>query len=184
MRVIAGKAKGVKLDTLKGNNTRPTTDRTKETLFNIIQYNVQDCIFLDLFCGSGAIGIEALSRGAKQSFFIDNNQDAVTCTKKNLKKTKLEESSKVLKSDGLSSIDELDIYGSKFDIIFMDPPYNQSFEQNILLAIERSNIIHEDSIIIVEASLNTEFKYLENSSLYLYREKKYKTSKHVFIRKK
>ena len=104
MRVIAGTAKGTKLITLKGDHTRPTTNRIKETLFNIIQYDIPDSIFLDLFSGSGAIGIEALSRGAKQAFFVDNNPDAIKCIRENLKKTRLEEASKVLKTDALSSL--------------------------------------------------------------------------------
>ncbi|NMB44501.1 MAG: 16S rRNA (guanine(966)-N(2))-methyltransferase RsmD [Clostridiales bacterium] len=183
MRVIAGTAKSIKLDTIEGDKTRPTTDRTKETLFNIIQYDVQDCVFLDLFCGSGAIGIEALSRGAKQAFFVDNNREAVAITKKNLKKTKLEEKAKVIKSVALASIGEIEAYGLGFDIIFMDPPYNKLLEKDILLTIEKSGLIHDNTIIIVEASIETDFQYLEDTSLHVYREKNYKTSKHVFIRK-
>ncbi|NLJ89898.1 MAG: 16S rRNA (guanine(966)-N(2))-methyltransferase RsmD [Clostridiales bacterium] len=184
MRVIAGTAKSIKLDTISGDKTRPTTDRTKETLYNMIQYDVPDCIFLDLFCGSGAIGIEALSRGAKQAFFIENNKDAITVTKTNLKKTKLDDRAIVIKSDARSSIGELERYNTKFDIIFMDPPYNKSLEEDILLALEDSSLIHDKTIIIVEASKETEFEYLDKTSLHVYKEKKYKTSKHVFISKR
>ncbi len=184
MRVIAGTAKSIKLDTLEGNNTRPTSDRTKETLFNMIQLDVLDCVFLDLFCGSGAIGIEALSRGARQAFFIDNNKDAILFTKKNLNKTKLEDKAKVLKSEALSSIKRLEVYGNRFDIIFMDPPYNKSLEEEVILAIEGSSLIHDGTTIIVEAMLETDFEYLKDTSLRVYKEKKYKTSKHVFINKK
>ena len=184
MRVIAGIARSIQLETLPGDTTRPTTDRTKETLFNIIQYDVSDSTFLDLYSGSGSVGIEALSRGARQAVFVDNNPAATACINRNLKKTKLEKASRVLKSDALASISELDTYDIKFDIVFMDPPYNKSHEKDILLAISRSNIIHDNSIIIVEASLNTEFDYLHESSLEVYRVKKYKTSKHVFVRNK
>lgn len=183
MRVIAGTAKSIKLRTLEGDVTRPTTDRTKETLFNIIQYDIPDSNFLDLFSGSGAIGIEALSRGAKQAFFVDNNPDAIACIKENLKKTNLEGSSKILKSDALSSLYQLDIYDDKFDIIFMDPPYNKSYEKDILLSIANSDLLHDDSIIIVEVSLKTDMDYLDNTALHIYREKRYKISKHVFIKK-
>lgn len=183
MRVIAGTARSIQLETLEGDETRPTTDRNKETLFNIIQYDIPDCTFLDLFSGSGAVGIEALSRGARQAYFVDNNKDAISCIKRNLKKTRLEDSSTILSSDVLSALHQLDIYDNKFDIIFMDPPYNMSYEKDILIALSNSGLIHDDSIIIVEVALKTDFEYLDTTTLHVYREKKYKTSKHVFIRK-
>ena len=97
--MTAGTAKSIQLGTLDGRETRPTTGRIKETLFNIIQLDVPNCIFLDLYSGSGAIGIEALSRGAKKAYFVDNNPDAVKCIKRNLKRTNLEDGSVVLQSD-------------------------------------------------------------------------------------
>ncbi len=183
MRVIAGTAKSIYLETIEGDGTRPTSDRIKETLFNIIQFDLADSIFLDLFSGSGSIGIEALSRGAKQAYFVDNNPKAIKCIKSNLKRTKLDDKSKVLNSDALAAISRLNIHDNKFDLIFIDPPYNSLYEKDTLEAISKTNLLHDDSIIIVEAGLKTTFDYLDNSPLEVYREKEYKNNKHVFIRK-
>lgn len=181
MRVIAGTAKSIQLVTLEEDATRPTTDRIKETLFNMIQFDVPNCIFLDLFSGSGAIGIEALSRGAKQAVFVDKSPKAIKCIKENIKKTNFNDKSKILNTDALTSIHELDNHGMQFDIIFIDPPYNQYFERGILKEISSSKLIHDNSIIIVEAAIKTDFDYLDSISLHIIREKKYKTNKHVFI---
>lgn len=181
MRVIAGKAKRLNLKTIEGFDTRPTTDRIKETLFNMINVQLADCDFLDLFSGSGAIGIEALSRGAKSAVFVENNKSAVNCIKENLRTTKLGEDAVVLALDVMSAIRTLEIQGRVFDIIFMDPPYNHLLEKQVLEALQFSNIIYYNTIIIVEASLDTELDFLENTKFKIYKEKKYKTNKHVFI---
>ena len=99
MRVIAGKARRIPLVTVKGMETRPTTDRTKETLFNMIAHGLCDCTFLDLFSGSGAIGIEAISRGVKKAVFVENNPNAIQCIMENLKKTQLEDQAEVIRED-------------------------------------------------------------------------------------
>lgn len=181
MRVIAGTAKSIQLATIEEKGIRPTTDRIKETLFNIIQFDVPNCNFLDLFSGSGAIGIEALSRGAKQAVFVDNSPKAIKCINENIKKTNFNDRSKILNTDALASIHELDNHGMQFDIIFIDPPYNQYFERDILKKISNSKLIHDKSIIIVEATMKTDFDYMDCLSLNIIREKKYKTNKHVFI---
>ncbi|WP_066716124.1 16S rRNA (guanine(966)-N(2))-methyltransferase RsmD [Clostridium sp. Marseille-P299] len=181
MRVIAGKARRTLLKTPEGFDTRPTTDRTKETLFNILNGYLPDCNFLDLFSGSGAIGIEAISRGAKLAVFSEINRIAIECIKSNLKATHFEENAKVYQQDALSVIRSMEKEGRAFDIIFMDPPYNQALEQEVLEYLEHSTIVSRDTIIVVEASLDTSFDYLENSRFQVYREKVYKTNKHVFI---
>ena len=181
MRVIAGKAKRLNLKTIEGLDTRPITDRIKETLFNMINVQLADCDFLDLFSGSGAIGIEALSRGAKSAVFVENNKSAVNCIKENLRTTKLGEDAVVLALDVMSAIRTLEIQGRVFDIIFMDPPYNHLLEKQVLEALQFSNIIYYNTIIIVEASLDTELDFLENTKFKIYKEKKYKNNKHVFI---
>lgn len=181
MRVIAGKAKRLTLKTIEGLDTRPTTDRIKETLFNMINMQLADCDFLDLFSGSGAIGIEALSRGAKSAVFVENNKASVECIKDNLRITKLKENGVVLALDVLSAIRTLEIQGRVFDVIFMDPPYNCLLEKQVLEALQFSNIIYYNTIIIVEASIETEFDYLEHTKFKIYKEKKYKTNKHIFI---
>jgi 16S rRNA (guanine966-N2)-methyltransferase len=184
MRVIAGKAKRLQLETIAGLDTRPTTDRIKETLFNILAQDLVDCDFLDLFSGSGAIGIEALSRGAKSAVFVENNKAAVNCIKSNLKTTNLAETATILVMDALTAVRNLDNNGKVFDIIFMDPPYNNGLEKSILEYLEHSNLMHYNTIVVVEASLDTDFSYLEDSNLEVYRIKEYKTNKHVFIQKR
>ncbi|WFR59856.1 16S rRNA (guanine(966)-N(2))-methyltransferase RsmD [Anaerocolumna sp. AGMB13025] len=181
MRVIAGKAKRLTLKTIDGLETRPTTDRIKETLFNMINQELADCDFLDLFSGSGAIGIEALSRGARSAVFIENSKAALDCIKLNLHNTGLLAGAMVLALDVISSIRTLELQGRVFDIIFMDPPYNQGLEQKVLNALEHSSIVYRNTIIIVEASMDTSFDYLDKSRFQIYREKEYKTNKHVFI---
>lgn len=181
MRVIAGSAKRTVLKTIEGENTRPTTDRMKETLFNMIQYEITDTCFLDIFSGSGGIGIEALSRGAKNCVFIENNKKAVECIQYNLNKTQLFTKSEVFHSDHLTALDKLEAKGKCFDTIFMDPPYDKDLEKETLIRLAGSALIHNDSVIIVEASFHTPFDYLEDYGYYIRREKKYKTNKHVFI---
>ena len=162
MRVIAGKAKRLNLKTIEGLDTRPITDRIKETLFNMIN-------------------VQALSRGAKSAVFVENNKSAVNCIKENLRTTKLGEDAVVLALDVMSAIRTLEIQGRVFDIIFMDPPYNRLLEKQVLEALQFSNIIYYNTIIIVEASLDTELDFLENTKFKIYKEKKYKNNKHVFI---
>ena len=178
MRVIAGTRRSLLLKTPDGNVTRPTTDRIKETLFNVLQTDIQDSIFVDLFSGSGAIGIEALSRGAKKAYFIEMNKEAISCIQDNVKFTKFTEQAVVLKQEVVSG---LEFIKESVDIIFMDPPYDQLLEKTILDKLSKMNILKEDSMIIVEASLKTEFDYLEDLGFVVLKEKKYKTNKHVFI---
>ncbi len=183
MRVIAGTAKRLQLKTVKGDNTRPTTDRIKETLFNMLQNDIEGCRFLDLFSGSGAIGIEALSRGAKETVFVENNKEAINCIKENLIFTKLVNSGIVMSYDVMTAISMLEGRNAKFDIVFMDPPYNKEIEKEVLDRLKQSEIIDSDTMIIVEASLNTSFSYLRDMGYELFKEKKYKTNKHMFIYK-
>ena len=176
-------AKRLQLKTVKGDNTRPTTDRIKETLFNMLQNDIEGCRFLDLFSGSGAIGIEALSRGAKETVFVENNKEAINCIKENLIFTKLVNSGIVMSYDVMTAISMLEGRNAKFDIVFMDPPYNKEIEKEVLDRLKQSEIIDSDTMIIVEASLNTSFSYLRDMGYELFKEKKYKTNKHMFIYK-
>ena len=181
MRVIAGKARRLQLKTPEGFDTRPTTDKTKETLFNILNPYLADSDFLDLFSGSGAIGIEALSRGAKYAAFVEDNKTALDCIRANLKTTKLEGSAEVLPQKALDAIRALEVRGKVFDVIFMDPPYNNLLEQEVLLALQNSNIIYCDTIIVIEASLKTNFDYLDDTKFRIFKTKEYKANQHVFI---
>lgn len=184
MRVIAGTAKHLSLKTVKGENTRPTTDRIKETLFNMLQNEIENSFFLDLFSGSGAIGIEALSRGAKEAVFVENNREAISCIKDNLGFTKLADSGIVMAYDVMSAISMLEGKNIIYDIVFMDPPYNKNIEKDVLERLSNSSVIDENTLIIVEASIDTSFSYIEDMGYELHKEKKYKTNKHMFIYKK
>lgn len=182
MRVIAGSARHLQLKTVEGDATRPTTDRIKETLFNMLQNDVCGCSFLDLFSGSGAIGIEALSRGAGHAVFVENSKKALECIRQNLNFTKLADKGEVFSLDVLDAVRKLD--GRKaFDIIFMDPPYNKELEKQVLEALADTSLVDEYTLIIVEASLETGFDYLEDLGYRMKKYKKYKTNAHVFIEK-
>ncbi len=183
MRVIAGSARRLLLKTVPGMDTRPTTDRIKETLFNMLQMEIPGCYFLDLFSGSGAIGIEALSRGAKKAVFIENNQDAINCIRENLASTKLEENALVMGNDVIAGLRRLEGHNYRFDVVFMDPPYHQGFEQKVLEYLAASPMVTEDTLIIIEAALDTDFDWLEQAGYHLIRNKEYKTNKHVFVGK-
>ncbi|MGN8630569.1 16S rRNA (guanine(966)-N(2))-methyltransferase RsmD [Blautia sp. HCP3S3_G3] len=182
MRVIAGKARRLQLKTVPGLDTRPTTDRIKETLFNILQPELLDCRFLDLFSGSGGIGIEALSRGAQYAVFVEKNPKACACIRENLSFTKLAENGKLLNMDVLQALRSLEHKGV-FDCVFMDPPYQQELERQVLEYLRESSIIDENTLIIVEADLKTDFSYAEDLGYCLLRSKEYKTNKHVFLKK-
>lgn len=179
MRVIAGSAKRIQLKTIKGLETRPTTDRIKETLFNMIAPWIGGCSFLDLFAGSGGIGIEALSRGAEEAVFVEKNRAAVSVIRENLKVTRLEEHAEVIQADVSAGLHRLS--GRQFDYIFMDPPYQGKFENSTLKLIGELGLLRDDGMIIVEAALETDFEYLPSLGYSLVKEKKYKNNKHVFI---
>lgn len=180
MRIIAGELRHLNLKTPKGDNTRPTTDRIKETLFNILNPYLYDCKFLDLFSGSGGIGLEAISRGAKCAYLIERDKSAIACIEDNIKTTKTNDKAFLIKGDVITKIASLPC---KFDIIFMDPPYNFELEKTAIDNIIRFDKLESDGLIIVEADLNTKFDYLKSFGLYIEREKLYKTNKHIFIRK-
>ena len=183
MRVIAGTARRLPLKTLPGMDTRPTTDRTKETLFNILQPVMGDCIFLDLFSGSGAIGIEALSRGSAATVFVENNPKAAACIKENLEFTHLADKAEIMKNDVLTALRMLE-GREPFDCIFMDPPYGREIEKEVIQYLSDSSLAGSKTIIVVEADLKTNFDYLEENGFVLDKYKKYKTNAHIFIKKR
>lgn len=182
MRVIAGTARRLRLVTPEGNDTRPTQDRIKETLFNMIQNEVPGAVFLDLFAGSGGIGIEALSRGASKAYFIENAVAAYKCILQNLKTTHFEEDATVLKQDvviGLRNIHEEEV-----DIIFLDPPYHEGLYERTLAQLGTMKYVTEHTMIIVESSADMDFSFAEDYGFEVRREKEYKTNKHVFLYRK
>lgn len=185
MRVIAGTARSLQLKTVDSMDTRPTQDRIKETLFNILQFEVQGIDFLDLFAGSGGIGIEALSRGARHAVFVDSAPKSVRCIQENLEHCRFTENSMVIASDYLSALNRLRSLDYHFGIVFMDPPYNHGFERKAMQLLHEMDYIDEHTLFVIEADLEDDFaQEIEDFGYTLMREKMYKTNKHVFFRKK
>ncbi|MCR5748468.1 MAG: 16S rRNA (guanine(966)-N(2))-methyltransferase RsmD [Lachnospiraceae bacterium] len=182
MRVIAGSARRIELKSLSGTDTRPTLDRYKETLFNTIQAYVPESIFIDVFAGTGSIGIEALSRGASRAYFIENNRKAVAVIEENLNKTHLADKAKVLTSDAVSGLIQIEHDGPA-DVIFIDPPYNKNLEVQVLKLLAGSKLVDENTLVIVEASNETELDYTEALGFNITKTKKYRTNKHIFLMK-
>ena len=180
MRVIGGKLKGRKLVSPSGESIRPTSDMAKQGIFNVLQFDIEGSRFVDLFSGSGGIGIEALSRGAKEAVFVENNPKAMRCIKDNLRFTRLESRAATMTADVMNALYRLE--GEKiFDIIFMDPPYDRGLEKKVLEYLSGSDLVYDDTTIIVEASKETDFSYVEDLGFSIIREKIYKTNKHMFI---
>ena len=179
MRVIAGAAKGHNLQTIEGLETRPTTDRIKETLFNIIAFDLPECSFLDLFSGSGAIGIEALSRGAKEAVFLDAAAECQKVITANLQHTKLQDRARLMKTDVFSALDKLAAEGKKFDIIFMDPPYAAGLYEPVLEKIMEKGLLKEEGYLITEGS--SQIPLTPPAGMKILREKVYKTTLLTFL---
>ena len=150
MRVISGKARGITLMTPKGEHTRPTADRVKEALFSIIQFDLPGAKVLDLFGGTGQLGIEALSRGAKHAVFVDSREDACSLIKENLKRAKLETEASVIRSDYLQYLNRCT---DRFDIVLLDPPYAEVFLEKSLKIITEIDILQSGGIIVAERPL-------------------------------
>lgn len=179
MRVIAGSRRSLPLKSLEGDNTRPTVDKYKETLFNCIQMEVPDSMFLDLFSGSGAIGIEALSRGAKRAVLVENNKQALDVIKANVHFTKFENEAEIVKSDVISYVSRLPKI--TFDVIFMDPPYGKGLEKEVIEILNTKEFTNPDYTIIIEATLDEDMSYIEDTKFKIYKTKNYKNNKHVFL---
>ena len=153
MRVISGKARGVALKTPQGQQTRPTADRVKEALFSIIQFDLPCARVLDLFGGTGQLGIEALSREAKSAVFVDAQDAACKLIKENLRRTKLEEQAQVVRSDYMAYLSRC---REKFDIVFLDPPYAEKFLENALKKLTEIDILESGGIIVAERPVEKE----------------------------
>ena len=169
MRVVAGTARGVSLKTPDGMKTRPTTDRVKEAMFSVLHFDLPGAKVLDLFGGTGQLGIEALSRGARSCVFVDENDKACQLIRENLKRTKFEAQAKVIRGDYLQF---LRTTGEKFDIILLDPPYAEVFLENCLNLITEIDILQTDGIIVterpVEKKLTMSFDGFSRSKDYKY----------------
>jgi len=180
MRVISGSARRLVLE-VPDDKARPTTDRTKETLFNIINDYVYSALVLDLFAGSGALGIESLSRGARHAVFCDNYMGSIKCVKKNLTHTNLIENASILQYDYVKALHLFKEKNQCFDLIFLDPPYNKGIQMETLRLIHQLDILSKKGIIVVESSIDTLISVDDYSSLCIYKEKRFKTNKFTFI---
>ena len=179
MRVITGKARGIVLKTPEGMTTRPTADRVKEALFSIIQFDVLNANVLDLFAGTGQLGIEAISRNAKSAVFVDAQEQACKLVNENLKKTKLDSYARVVRSDYAVFLKNCQ---QKFDIIFLDPPYAEKFLENSLKTISEIDILRDGGIIICEKTADKQLD-AEIPGLSLQKEYRYGSSSLVLYRK-
>ena len=171
MKVISGLLKGRNIEGYNIDGTRPTMDRVKESLFGMIQNHLKNSIFLDLFAGSGQIGIEAISNGASLCYFIDNNKEVINILNKNINNLNIKKQSKVILSDWKKSLNEFSNQNIKFDLIFVDPPYDYDVYEKILEKVSSLNLLNENGIIILEHA-NLKLKETYNN-LNLYKTKKY-----------
>lgn len=181
MRVISGLARGTKLDSLEGLTTRPTLDRIKESMFNIIQNKIDGAHVLDLFSGSGALAIETLSRGATKAYLCDKSKEAINIIKKNIQKTRFEDKAVIINKDYLKCLNVLE--DEKFDIIFLDPPYQSNFAETALKIIIQKDLLDENGIIIFETDKN-DIKDIEKLNINIYDLRKYGRVKLVFLNRK
>lgn len=180
MRIISGTARGTKLYTLEGQATRPTLDRVKESLFNIIQNEIPNSIFLDLFSGSGAIGLEAASRGTKKSILCDKSKDAIKVINRNIEKTHLKEKVELYNLDYQTLI-KTKIKG-KVDIVYIDPPYDSDFAIKSLELLIEQKIIDENSKIIIETDNGEKIlQQLEQVNVEITDKRKYGRAILVFL---
>lgn len=172
MRIISGRSRGLKLNAPKNNDIRPTTDRIKESLFNIINSYILDSSVLDLFAGTGSLGLECLSRGAKECVFVDSNKESINVLNSNIKKVNFIKESEVLNRDFNNALNFLKEKNRVFDLIFLDPPYYENMFIKAISNIDEFKLIHEDSMIVVEHDSKDEFPD-KLGRLFKYKEKKY-----------
>jgi 16S rRNA (guanine(966)-N(2))-methyltransferase RsmD len=152
MRIITGKAKGVRLATLPGEAVRPTTEMAKEGIFSAIQFDLAEKSFLDLFAGSGQMGLEAISRGAKSATFVDCSEDSLKVVRKNIEKTRFTMQTKVIRSEYGEFIKFAGKRGLKFDFIFADPPYEKDLTAELIKRIFRADLLNEGGLLMVETA--------------------------------
>lgn len=179
MRVISGLYKGRVIDGFDIEGTRPTQDRVKESIFSTIQKYIDESVTLDLFSGSGNLGIEALSNGSKECYFVDNNKKAINVINNNIKKLDVK-NAKVINDDYKNALNYFKNNGISFDLIFLDPPYKFEYIDEIIKFIIDNNLINKNGLIICEFEfdINKEYKELE-----LYKEKKYGYKKVIIFKK-
>lgn len=182
MRIISGMARGTKLYTLEGKDTRPTLDRIKESLFNIIKDKISDACVIDLFAGSGGIGLEFASRGAKKVILCDNSKEAIKIINKNIEKTRLQEKVELKQIASCKLLD--DLKNEKFDIIFIDPPYNSQLIAKSVEKIFENDMLSTEGIVILETDEEERIlQEIKGYEKYIYDIRRYGRVKLIFIRK-
>ena len=182
MRVISGTARGTKLNSIDELTTRPTLDRVKESLFNIINSKIDDSIVLDLFSGSGAIGIEFLSRGCRTAYLCDNSNKAINMIRQNLEKTRLQENAEVVNKDYKRCLQDLANKNIKFDIIFIDPPYKDNIAVDSVQMILSLELLKKDGIIVIETDeKDREIDNLKKLDIQVYDIRKYGRANLIFL---
>lgn len=182
MRIISGLARGTKLYTLEGKYTRPTLDRVKESLFNIIQNDIPNSTFLDLFSGSGAIGLEAASRGAKKVILCDNSKEAIQIIKKNIEKTHLEEKVELYQLDYQRLLK--DKIKEEIDIIYIDPPYETDYAIKSIQILIENKLINEDTNIIIETDRKEIINQIEKMQVEIKDKRKYGRATLMFLKER
>lgn len=184
MRVVAGKAKGIPLKAPAGDEVRPTVDRLKETLFNMIQYEVADMVVADVFAGSGGLGIEALSRGATEAYFCEKNKAAFNILKENIKKTGLSENANLFFGDYKLGLSAAKAKLIQFDLVFLDPPYHlENLYSEAIAFLAENDLLAEDALIIAETKKGFDFSFLEKyDTIKIEKLKIFKTNQYCFIR--
>ena len=181
MRIISGKAKGTKLYTLEGNTTRPTLDRVKESFFNIIQNEIVGSNFLDMFSGSGAIGLEAASRGAKKVILCEKDKNAIKILEKNIEKTHLENEIIFYKEDFKKVIEKLT---EKLDIVYLDPPYKTNLAYEAVKSLIENNLLKKESLIIIETDEEKKVEeQIEKLDIQIINKRKYGRIHLIFLNK-
>jgi len=167
MRIISGLFKNRPLVTPKGLTTRPTSNKLRESLFNICQSYIQEARFLDLFAGSGAVGLEALSRGAKHATFIENDRTSAKCIRENLATLESRTQADVICGDVFAQMQRLNKAGMKFDIIYADPPYEAEFSEKVVSLVDASNLLADGGMLFVEDSRRGHGEYATLTTLKL-----------------
>ena len=186
MRIVSVSMRGTKLYTLDGMDvTRPTLDRVKESLFNILNFKVKDSIVLDLFAGCGSLGLEAVSRGAEKAYLCDLSFEAIKIIKKNVEKTRCQDKTEVLQKDYKKALDKFKNDNLKFDIVFLDPPYKTDYTKESVKIILEKDLLNDDGIIIIETDIEKEvLKEIQDFSVDIYDVRKYGRVSLIFVRRK
>lgn len=185
MRVISGTARGTKLESIDDINTRPTLDRVKESLFNMIQNRIDGSMVLDLFAGSGAIGIEFISRGCQKVYFCDKSKQAVKMIEKNLTRTKFLDKSEIFNEDYINVLTKLSNKKIKFDFVYIDPPYKNNLAADSIAKILTLDLLKKDGSIIVETDeKERDLKEIEKLQVEVYDLRKYGRAWLIFLNRK